>query len=347
MEKIVFCGGGTAGHVMPNIALIEKLKDCVEIHYIGGSGIEKDIVLKYPYIKYHEIRTTKLIRKFTLKNLCIPFELIKAVKDAKKVLNDVKPKVIFSKGGFVSVPVVLAHGKIPVLGHESDYTMGLANKIIYPRCKKMFFSFKTTANKYNKKGVYSGTPIREEIFNRNKTKLLNSLKTNNGLKNILVVGGSTGAKKINEVIEASLDKLTKHYNVFHITGKNKNNATTHKNYYQFEYVENMGDFLSASDIIISRAGSNAIFEFLALKKRMILIPLPLDQSRGDQILNARYFKQNNWAEVIPQEKLNTDTLLEAVQKISQHKVKLTNTPKDNAVRIIVDEIRTYIQDTSK
>ncbi len=343
MKKIVFCGGGTAGHVMPNIALIEKLKDKAEIHYIGGNGIEKDIIKKYPFITYHEIRTTKLIRKLTLKNLCIPFQLISAINNAKKVLKDIKPDVIFSKGGFVSVPVVLAHGKIPVLGHESDYSMGLANKLIYPRCKTMFFSFKSTATKYNKKGVYSGTPIRQEIFNGNKTKLLNGLKINNGFKNILVVGGSTGAKAINDVVVENLDELTKKYNIFHITGKNKGKKISHKNYYQFDYVNNMGDFLSASDLIISRAGSNAIFEFLALKKKMILIPLPLDQSRGDQILNAKHFEQNNWAKVILQENLNKDTLLNTIYIALKEKSSFPNRPKDDAVNIIINEIEKYLQ----
>jgi len=164
MKNIVFCGGGTAGHVMPNIALIEELKEKdINIHYIGGDGIEKNILTKYPYVKYHEITAPKFIRKLSLKNLSIPFKLISSVNKCKKILKEIKPDLIFSKGGYISVPVVMASKKVPVIGHESDYTMGLANKIIYRYAKKMFFSFRDTANKYNK-GEFSGTAIRKNIF---------------------------------------------------------------------------------------------------------------------------------------------------------------------------------------
>lgn len=343
MKKIVFCGGGTAGHVMPNIAIIEKLKNTCEIHYIGGNGIEKDIIKKHPYVTYHEIKTTKLVRKFTLKNLLIPFKLIGCVNDAKKVLKEIKPDVIFSKGGFVSVPVVLAHGKIPVYAHESDFTMGLANKLIYPHCKKMFFSFSITAEKYDKKGVYSGTPIRKDIFNGNKQRAKEVLKIKNNLPNILVVGGSSGALAINKVIVNNLNTLTKHYNIIHITGKNKQSKISHKNYFQVDYAENMGDLLDLADIIISRAGSNAIFEFLTLNKQMILIPLPTDQSRGDQILNARYFEKNGWAQVILQQDLNTRTLLNAIEYSKKQKNKTkANTQLPDATKIILNELKQYL-----
>jgi len=344
MKKVVFCGGGTAGHVMPNIAIIEKLKGKAELHYIGGSGMEKEILKKYPYVKYHEIRTTKLVRKLTLKNLAIPFKLMTAICDAKKALKEIKPDVIFSKGGFVSVPVVMAHGKIPVLAHESDFTMGLANKLIYPRCKTMFFSFESTAKKYHKKGVYSGTPIRNEIFSGNKEKLKRELKISNNFPNVLVVGGSSGASAINDIIASNIKELTKKYNIIHICGKNKPTNVTAPGYYKFDYVNNIGDFLALADIVVSRAGSNAIFEFLALKKPMILIPLPLDQSRGDQILNAKYFENKGWAKVVPQDELTQDTLLNALKVAPTLTTALKkNAKQKNATDIILNEIEKYLK----
>lgn len=350
MKSIVFCGGGTAGHVMPNIALIEKLNPKeIEIHYIGGNGIEKDILKNYNYVKYHEIEAPKLIRRLTFKNLTIPFKLLKSISICKKLLKEIKPTLIFSKGGYLSIPVVMASKNISIFSHESDYSMGLANKIIYRYSDIMFFSFSDTSLKYPKKGIFSGTPIRKNIFNGNKYKAKNSLNINNNLKNILIIGGSTGAKSLNDFIFNNIDTLTKSYNVIHITGKNKNNYTDKKinNYFPIEYVSDIENYLSLADIIISRAGSNAIFEFLALKKPMILIPLPLDQSRGDQILNADYFSKNGLAEVIYQEKLNYKTLEEKLNYINNNKNKiiknLNNYKLDNGTNIILKEIKNKLK----
>lgn len=333
MKKVVFCGGGTAGHVMPNIALIEKLKNKAEIHYIGGSGIEKDILKKYDYVKYHEIKTTKLIRKFTLRNLLIPFKLASSISDTKKLLKSISPDVIFSKGGYASVPVVFAHGKTPVYAHESDYTMGLANKLIYPKCKKMFFSFEATAKKY-KKGIYSGTPIRKDIMCGNGNTIKTKLGIKNNKKCVLVVGGSSGARDINNFVFENISTLTKKYNIIHICGKNKTKKMAQKNYFQIEFAENMGDLLSMSDIVISRAGSNAIFELLVLRKPMILVPLPATESRGDQILNAKYFENKNWAKVIMQNELTVKTLTKAIDSVKAP----CKTDTLNAVDIILKEM---------
>ena len=356
MKKIVFCGGGTAGHVMPNIALIEELirKD-YEIHYIGGKGIEKTILKNYPYVIYHEIESPKLIRKLTFKNLSIPFKLLKAIAHCKNILKEIKPNLIFSKGGYLSLPVVIASKNIPVVGHESDYSMGLANKIIYKYTDKMFFSFKNVSKKY-KKGEFSGSIIRKNIFNGNKEKAKQQLNITNNKKCILVIGGSTGAKSINNFILNNLESLTKEYNIIHITGKNKNTNNQHcekcpewriKNYtyYPVEYVEDIENYITLADYIISRAGSNAIFEFLALKKQMILIPLPKDQSRGDQILNANYFYENGLAEVIPQNKLTIQLLNEKINLLKKNKntyhKNMINFNSKNGTDIIINEILKY------
>jgi len=199
--------------------------------------------------------------------------------------------------------------------------MGLANKIIYRYCNNMFFSFQDTYLRYNKKGIFSGTPIRKNIFNGNKNLVKNKLHINNNKPVILVVGGSTGAKQINDFIYKHRKQLTLNYNIIHITGKGKNNYKEEKNYFPIEFASDIENYLDYADIIISRAGSNAIFEFLALKKNMLLIPLPKDQSRGDQILNAEYFYKNKFAEVIEQENLTIDLLEEKLNKLKNQKFK--------------------------
>ncbi len=321
MSKIVLCGGGTAGHVMPNIALLSELKKHFdEIHYIGSDGIEKKLISNYPFVKYHEINSVKLVRSLTPKNLLIPFKLIKSINQCKKILKDIQPDVIFSKGGYVSVPVVLASKHIPVIAHESDYTMGLANKIIYKKAKTMFFSFEDTCKKYSK-GQVSGSPIRDEIFNGNKCYAKQSLHILNNLPCILVVGGSLGSKIINETVYKCLPELCQNYNVVHITGKNKEKIKQ-KNYYQLEYANNIQDYLALCDYVISRSGSNAIFEFLALCKPTLLIPLSKKASRGDQILNANYFKQKGFAEVLFEENLTPNSLLSSLNNLINNKDKL-------------------------
>lgn len=343
MKKIVLCGGGSAGHVIPNIALLPLLKETYdEIHYIGSDGIEKEILSSYPEVIYHEISSVKLVRTFTLKNLKIPFVLHRAIKQSKKILSEIKPNVIFSKGGYVSVPVVLASNNISVIGHESDYTMGLANKIIYRKCKKMCFSFEEPCKKYKKKAVYSGSPIREEILHGNKEKLgLNFDKR----PTLLFVGGSLGAGALNEFVDKYFDQIITKYNVIHIAGKKYQPKNHNKNYKCYSYLKNIEDCLNACDIVISRSGSNAIFEFLALNKPMILVPLPKSASRGDQILNAKEFEKKGYAKVIMQEDLNIDTLRSALTDITRHNRDYTqamkHANKNIGNKIIVDVIKQY------
>lgn len=338
MKKIIITGGGTAGHVTPNLALLPFFKKHFdEIHYIGSiNGIEKKIISKYKDIIYHEITTVKLIRAFNLTNLLIPFKLIKSFFQCKKIIKEIKPSIIFSKGGFVAVPVALAGNalKIPIIAHESDITMGLANKIIYKKCKKMCFSFKNDLPKYKEKGVFTGSPIRLQIFSGNKLNIFNKYKLNLLKKNILVVGGSSGAKAINDVIFNSATSLTKKYNILHIVGKNNINKNINlNNYYQIEYADNIEDYFDASDIIISRAGSNSIFEFLAKQKPNILIPLPIDCSRGDQILNAEYFKNSGYSFVIEQKNLSEKILNSSIEYVLMHKFQYIQKMK-NAKELI-------------
>ena len=341
MEKIVLCGGGTAGHVYPALAVAEKLKK-QELHYFGGSGMEKDILKKYPNIVYHEIPTVKLERKFTFKNLLIPFKLLKSIRKTKKELKKLNPELIFSKGGFVSVPVAIAGKclKIPIISHESDLSFGLANKIILKCCDVMCTTFKETANN-KKKCIYTGQPIREKVFYGKRLNLFQNTKPT-----ILVLGGSLGAKFINEAIYSNLDTLTKHYNILHITGKNNFKNVKKKDYKSFDYAENIEDFYASADIAISRAGSGVINELLSLNIPMLLIPLSKKCSRGDQIENAKNFKSNGYAEMLEEEDFSKEQMLEKLELLLKNKQKYKNNmqkaTKNRATDLIFNLIEKYI-----
>lgn len=317
-KKIILTGGGTAGHVYPALAVGEKLKNDYEIHYIGSHGMEKNIVEREKNITYHEIDAIKLERKLTLRNLLIPVKLFSSIKASKKILKDIKPSAVFSKGGFVALPVVIAAKKlhIPVVSHESDLSMGLANKIILHYCDYMCCAFESTS-KNNDKIIFTGQPIRKSILNGSKYNLPFLPKLDKSKPNLLIVGGSSGAKFINEKTEENLDDLLKLFNVIHLTGKGKNNEKSQRinGYIQVEYADNMGDYLSLADYVLSRAGSGAINEFLALAKPMLLIPLSKSCSRGDQIENAKLFKSLGYCEMLEEEDYSPTVFMEKINNL--------------------------------
>ena len=310
MKKIVLCGGGTAGHVYPALAVAEKLND-FEIHFFGGSGMEKEILKKFPKIKFHEIPAVKLERRLTPKNFLIPFRLFHAIKIAKKELSEVKPDIIFSKGGYVSVPVAMAGKKlgIPIVSHESDLSFGLANKIILHYCTTMCTTFEKTG-KGNKKCVHTGQPIRQKIFDGQRQRFFS--RTTH--PTLLVLGGSLGAKFLNDLVFENLDKLTEKFNVLHICGKNNFQEITHENYHLMPFSENIEDIFASSDIVVSRAGSGVINELLALQKPMLLVPLSKKASRGDQIENAKLFVELGYAEMLEEEDCSPDKFIEKIEK---------------------------------
>lgn len=325
MKKIVLTGGGTAGHIYPALAVAERLGSDYEIHFVGGSGMEKNILAKEKNIQFHEIRTVKLQRKMTPKNLLIPIKLYAAISDAKKLLKKLQPNVVFSKGGFVSVPTVIAAKKlgIPVVSHESDLTFGLANKIILKRCNYMCTSFMETA-KGNPKCVYTGQPIRKKVLTGDGYRVRSLGKFSTNLPNLLVIGGSLGAKYINEKVWNNLDKITKKFNVVHVTGKQATVMHTHENYLQVDYAENIGDFYAWSDYILSRAGSGAINEFLALRKPALLIPLSKKCSRGDQIDNAKLFTKLQIATMIEEENCDDIMFMVKLERLIENGTELKN-----------------------
>lgn len=316
MKKIVFTGGGTLGHVMPNIYLIDDLKSEYEIAYIGGAGIEKE-KLATCNIDYYEIPTVKLIRGKILSNLKIPFVLINATIKAKKTLKKLKPTVIFSKGGYVSLPVCLAGKmlKIPIVTHESDYSLGLANKIILKTCNTMCVNFKNLES-VNKKITYTG-PIFSQEF-ESKTKGKTKLNLNSNKKTILIVGGSLGSKKINEVIFPCVKDLIKEFNIIHITGKGNNDLKSYDNYNAFEITDDMAYLYDISDILIGRSGAGVTAESYFKKLPMILIPLENKATRGDQLQNAKYYQKQGVAEIIRESELTPTTLLSGIENMEKN-----------------------------
>lgn len=332
--SIVFTGGGTAGHVTPNLALIpivkEKLKDFeLDVHYIGSeNGIEKEIIQKYPDITYHSVRTGKLRRYFSLKNFTDPFRVIGGYFDAKKIMKKIKPSIVFSKGGFVSFPVAAAANayKVPVISHESDLTPGLANKLSSRYAKKICTTFPDTLSHLPEgKGIHTGSPIRPELFDGDAKRARERYSFDNKPV-ILSMGGSLGSVILNKALRENLSELTKKYNVIHLCGKGNLDESCEKysnSYKQLEFIsEELPDALALADFVISRAGSNAIHEFLALHKPMLLVPLSKAASRGDQILNAESFKKRGFAIVLEEENITKESFMNTVSSIEKNKEKM-------------------------
>lgn len=322
MKKIVLTGGGTAGHVTPNIALIPYLKqEGYEIYYIGSKGGMEEELIKRCGIPYYGISSGKLRRYFDKKNFSDIFKVIKGIFQAKHLIHKIKPDVVFSKGGFVAVPVVIgAHmNKVNVVCHESDITPGLANKIAMPFAKAVCTTF-PEAVKHIKddKGIYTGTPIRDMLFTGSREKGLKICDFSGNKPVMLIMGGSQGSVKVNNSIRELLNKLLPKYDIIHLCGKGNvdESLKDRAGYKQFEYIsDELPDIFAMSDFVVSRAGSNAICEFLALHKPMLLIPLGKNASRGDQILNAQSFKKQGFAEVIDEEKMTKGSLYDAINNV--------------------------------
>lgn len=322
MKKIVLTGGGTAGHVTPNIALLPRLKELdYEIFYIGSyDGIEKKLIADFD-IPYFGISTGKFRRYFDPKNFSDPFRVIKGYSEARKKLKEIKPDIVFSKGGFVSVPVVRAAASlgIPCIIHESDMTPGLANKLCIPVASKVCCNFPETMKLLpENKAVLTGSPIREELAKGNKVAALDMCGFTANKPVVMVIGGSLGANAINQTVRQALPKLLEDFQVVHLCGKEKvdNLLLNEKGYKQFEYLKaELKDVFAMADVVISRAGANAICELLALKKPNILIPLPASASRGDQILNAKSFEEQGFSMVLDEDDLTENLLVEKVHEL--------------------------------
>lgn len=355
MKKIVMTGGGTAGHVTPNVALMPALqKEGYEISYIGSyEGIEKRLI-EDQGIPYYGISSGKLRRYFDPKNFSDPFKVLKGYSQSKKLLKKIKPDVVFSKGGFVSVPVVMAakHCKIPAIIHESDLTPGLANRLAIPNATKVCCNFPETL-KYlpEEKAVLTGSPIREELLSGNADNAFALCQFEDRSKPvILIIGGSSGSRAINTAIHNLLPELVKNYNIIHLCGKGnlENTLNSVSGYAQFEYAnQELADMFALADLVISRAGANAICELLALRKPNILIPLPAAVSRGDQILNANSFRSQGFSYVLEEEELTNTTLLEAIEHVTKKRDSYITAIEQSSTRNSIETIIQLIKDASQ
>jgi len=319
MKKILLTGGGTAGHVTPNIALISGLQGMgLEVHYVGTrAGMERGLVEKTG-IPYHHISAGKLRRYFDLKNFTDLFRIALGFFQALGLLIKLRPSAVFSKGGFVSCPVVWAAWlcRVPAVIHESDITPGLANRLSMPFAKKICFSFpETEAHLPPAKRVMTGLPVRDELFRGDAARGREFCGFDGGKPVVMVIGGSLGAQAVNEAVRAALDSLLDDFNVCHICGKGGKAPGGREGYCQFEYVsEELPDIFAMADIVISRSGATTLFELLALRKPALLIPLGTAASRGDQILNARSFEKLGYSRVLLQDGLNGAILADSVRK---------------------------------
>ena len=353
MKRIILTGGGTAGHVTPNIALIPKLRDLgYDIQYIGSyNGIEKELIEPFG-IPYHGISSGKLRRYFSVQNFTDPFRVVKGFSEARKLIKDLKPDVIFSKGGFVSVPVVLAgkRCKVPVIIHESDMTPGLANKIAIPSAVKVCCNFPETLDSIPKgKAVLTGSPIRQELLSGNKIAAMDMCGFTADKPVILVIGGSLGSVIVNNAVRKSLPRLLEKFQIIHLCGKGKTDDSLNdtKGYCQFEYIrDELRDIFALADIVISRAGANAICELLALRKPNLLIPLSAKASRGDQILNARSFERQGFSMVIEEEDLTEDSLVSSVLDLYENRGSYIDAMRNSDQQDSIDTIISLIEESA-
>ena len=351
MKTIVLTGGGTAGHVTPNIALIPSLQEeGWNIQYIGSKkGIEKELIEK-TNIPYHGISSGKLRRYMSVENLKDPFKVVKGLFEAYNLLRKIKPNVVFSKGGFVTVPVVLAARMlgIPVIIHESDITPGLANKIASKGAKVICVNFPETLKYVGNKGVLTGTPIRKELFDGKAGVGRKLCGFEEDKPVLLVMGGSLGSVKINNCLRETLNDLQKDFNIVHICGKNNVDESLKgiKGYCQFEYVgEELPHLFAMADMMLSRAGANALAEIVALKLPNLLVPLSKETSRGDQILNANSMMKQGYSLVLQEEELTPETLRanihELYKNLNNYKTSMMRSMDTSGTQKVMEQIRKY------
>ena len=329
MKRIVLTGGGTAGHVTPHLALIPHLKRAgYDIHYIGTeAGMERDMISRLGGITYHAVKGGKLRRYFSWKNFTDPFRVLWGAFQSARLMGKLKPDVCFSKGGFVSVPVVIGAWlfRVPVVCHESDFTPGLANRICAVFARRIATTFPECAKALGEKAVMTGTPLRPELFSGSRAKGLAMTGFDGNKPILLMMGGSSGAQSVNQVLREALPRIQDTMDVLHICGKGnvKPELDQQPGYWQKEFLsEELSDAFAAADLILSRAGSNALCEFQALQKPMLLIPYPRTASRGDQILNAQSYERRGLCHVLLQENLTADSLTSALHHLYDSREKL-------------------------
>lgn len=353
MKKIVLTGGGTLGHVTPHLSLIPHLLQAgYEIHYIGTEkGMEAEKIRSVPGVTYHAVQSGKLRRYFSWQNFIDPFKVIAGAFQSARLMGKIKPDVVFSKGGFVAVPVVFGAWlhRVPVVCHESDLTPGLANRLCAPFARKIATTFPECAQALGPKAEMTGTPLRPELFRGSRARGLSLLGFDGSKPILLMMGGSSGAQAVNKALREALPRLTDKFDVAHICGKGNLDEALQgmSGYRQLEFLDaELPDALACADLVLSRAGSNALCEFQALCKPMLLVPYPKGASRGDQILNAQSLQKRGLARVLLQEDMTTDTLVKALEKTWADREQLTAAlhaapPADGTERVLemIEEVQ--------
>jgi UDP-N-acetylglucosamine--N-acetylmuramyl-(pentapeptide) pyrophosphoryl-undecaprenol N-acetylglucosamine transferase len=322
LQRVIFTGGGSAGHVVPCMPVIERLRARgSDITFVGSrSGLEERLIAPLG-IRYRAIATGKLRRYWSLENVRDVGRIVGGVAGAWRMLGELKPNLVFSKGGFVSFPVVFAAWlrRVPVVAHESDLTPGLANRLALPFVDVVCTTFaETRFGRSRVPRVHTGTPLRPTLLTASAERGRRAVDVPLGMPVLLVVGGSLGAETLNRVVHAALSRLTSNYFVVHVCGPGRTNATLEgtPNYRQFEYVsDGWGDLLAAADVVVSRAGANSLYELVVLKKANVLVPLTRQASRGDQLENARYAEAQGWSKVIEEESLSPERLRGALEEV--------------------------------
>lgn len=350
--RIVFTGGGTAGHVTPNLALIEAVKaEDWHIDYIGSQdGVEKNMINSIG-ISYHAISSGKLRRYFSWRNFMDPFHVLAGIWQSYFILRRLKADVVFSKGGFVAFPVVFAAwlNRIPVIAHESDLSPGLANRLSFPFVNKICvtFSVARTHFKNQEKVIVTGTPVRAELFKGDKERGLSLCGFSAEKPCLLVMGGSLGSISLNRIVREILPRLNEKYQVIHLCGKGKLDAAlqNHAEYCQFEYAnEELPDLYAASDLVVSRAGANSLYEILALGKPHVLVPLSARVTRGDQIQNADHFARQHISVVVDDDSLSSQDLLAAIEEAGERREEIITAIKALGIASATSQIITLIKE---
>ena len=346
-ETLILTGGGTAGHVMPNLALVPYLRDKFELHYVGSPmGIERKLA-ENAGLYYHPISVVKLDRSRKLQNVAMPVKLLQARAQAKALLKEIRPAAVFSKGGYVALPVALA-AKCPLFIHESDYTMGLANKLVAKKAEAVFTSFENTASG-RKNGVFTGSPIRRQLYQGSAERARKELRFTAPLPTLLIIGGSTGAKAINDCVYKCADTLANKFNIIHITGAgNEQSGIRHPNYRAIRFTEHIEDYFALSDLAVTRGGSGVLFELAALKIPALVIPLPAGgASRGDQVLNAKYFSERGYVTMLEQSALTPATLAAELENLYRMRAKfaaaLAGAKQVDGTRAIVEHMLGWLE----
>lgn len=351
MKTIVMTGGGTAGHVTANLALIPHLlNEGWAIHYIGSyAGIERTLLAAFPNIPYHAVSCGKLRRYKDIQNFIDPFRVLRGLWQSFWLLRKIRPALVFSKGGFVSVPVAVGGwlNRVPVLLHESDLSLGLANRICSRFAVAILTTFPETAT-HVKNGIQTGTPLRATLFSGQREKGLALCGFSDEKPVLLVTGGSSGAVAVNAAVRDALPTLLETYQVAHLCGSGNvdQGLADIPGYRQFEYLEGeLADAFAMADILVSRAGSTTISEILALRKPALLIPYPSSSSRGDQIENARNLEKRGLAMALMQDELTPESLVQQLSDLwgrrAEYVARMESITDADGTLAVLEQIRKY------